>query len=284
MSIFDAATAYRERGVPQIVLAGTEYGTGSSRDWAAKGPRLLGVSAVIAKSYERIHRSNLVGMGIAPLQFLEGEGAEELGLTGREEYEVEGLAAGLAADFEPGLEVAVRANGDGGETVFRALVRLGPLRRRPSTTATRASCTTCCGSSLTTTPDRRRPAAEPRRAVADSRRTLPDPRRPAPEQRRAPADPRRTVDPVAALPARERLKVNEIFHSIQGESTFAGRPCVLVRLTGCQMRCTWCDTEYSFHEGAWMRVDEVIEQVLSFDCPLAEVTGANPCSSPAFIR
>ena len=124
MSIFDAATAYRERGVPQIVLAGTEYGTGSSRDWAAKGPRLLGVSAVIAKSYERIHRSNLVGMGIAPLQFLEGEGAEELGLTGREEYEVEGLAAGLAADFEPGLEVDVRANGDGGETVFRALVRL----------------------------------------------------------------------------------------------------------------------------------------------------------------
>lgn len=107
-----------------------------------------------------------------------------------------------------------------------------------------------------------------------------DPRRPAPDQRRAPADPRRTVDPVAALPVRERLKVNEIFHSIQGESTFAGRPCVLVRLTGCQMRCTWCDTEYSFHEGAWMRVDEVIEQVLSFDCPLAEVTGGEPLLQP----
>ncbi len=123
-TIFDAATAYRERGVPQIILAGLEYGTGSSRDWAAKGPRLLGVRAVIAKSYERIHRSNLVGMGIAPLQFRDGEGAEELGLTGREEYEVEGLAAGLATDFEPGLEVSVRAKGEDGETTFRALVRL----------------------------------------------------------------------------------------------------------------------------------------------------------------
>ncbi|MDE2691770.1 MAG: aconitate hydratase AcnA [Acidobacteriota bacterium] len=124
MSIFDASMAYRERGVPQIILAGLEYGTGSSRDWAAKGPRLLGVRAVIARSYERIHRSNLVGMGIAPLEFLEGEGPTELGLTGREEYAIEGLAAGLAADFEPGLTVRVRATGDGGETAFRARVRL----------------------------------------------------------------------------------------------------------------------------------------------------------------
>ncbi len=124
MSIFDAAMAYRERGVPQIVLAGLEYGTGSSRDWAAKGPRLLGVRAVIARSYERIHRSNLVGMGIAPLEFLEGEGPAELGLTGREEYAIEGLAAGLAADFEPGLSVQVRATGDDGEIAFRARVRL----------------------------------------------------------------------------------------------------------------------------------------------------------------
>ena len=123
-SIFDASATYRERGVPQIILAGLEYGTGSSRDWAAKGPRLLGVRAVIARSYERIHRSNLVGMGIAPLQFLDGEGAEELGLTGREVYDVEGLAAGLAAGFEPGLEVTVRASGENGETTFRALVRL----------------------------------------------------------------------------------------------------------------------------------------------------------------
>ncbi len=124
MSIFDAAMAYRERGVPQIILAGLEYGTGSSRDWAAKGPRLLGVRAVIARSYERIHRSNLVGMGIAPLEFLDGEGPAELGLTGREEYAIEGLAAGLAADFEAGLTVSVRATGDDGEIAFRARVRL----------------------------------------------------------------------------------------------------------------------------------------------------------------
>ena len=124
MSIFDAAMAYHERGVPQIILAGLEYGTGSSRDWAAKGPRLLGVRAVIARSYERIHRSNLVGMGIAPLEFLEGEGPAELGLTGREEYAIEGLAAGLAADFEAGLSVQVRATGDDGEIAFRARVRL----------------------------------------------------------------------------------------------------------------------------------------------------------------
>ncbi len=124
MSIFDAAMAYRERGVPQIILAGLEYGTGSSRDWAAKGPRLLGVRAVIARSFERIHRSNLVGMGIAPLEFLDGEGPAKLGLTGREEYAIEGLAAGLAADFEPGLTVQVRATSADGEIAFRARVRL----------------------------------------------------------------------------------------------------------------------------------------------------------------
>ncbi len=90
----------------------------------------------------------------------------------------------------------------------------------------------------------------------------------------------REVDPVAALPENERLKVNEIFYSIQGESTFAGRPCVLVRLTGCQMRCSWCDTEYSFYEGAWMRIDDVITEVLAFDCPLAEVTGGEPLLQP----
>ena len=90
----------------------------------------------------------------------------------------------------------------------------------------------------------------------------------------------RHVDPVTALPARERLKVNEIFYSIQGESTFAGLPCVLVRLTGCQMRCSWCDTEYSFYEGSWMRVEDVISEVLAFDCPLAEVTGGEPLLQP----
>lgn len=93
-------------------------------------------------------------------------------------------------------------------------------------------------------------------------------------------DRRLPVDPVAALPAAERLRVNEIFYSIQGESTFAGRPCVLVRLTGCQMRCTWCDTEYSFYEGRWMRVDEVIKEVLAYGCPLAEVTGGEPLLQP----
>lgn len=93
-------------------------------------------------------------------------------------------------------------------------------------------------------------------------------------------DRRLALDPVTALPARERLKINEIFYSIQGESTFAGRPCVLVRLTGCQMRCTWCDTEYSFHEGTWRTVDGVIEEVLSYGCPLAEVTGGEPLLQP----
>jgi 7-carboxy-7-deazaguanine synthase len=93
-------------------------------------------------------------------------------------------------------------------------------------------------------------------------------------------DRRLPVDPVSALPAAKRLRVNEIFYSIQGESTFAGRPCVLVRLTGCQMRCSWCDTEYSFHEGRWMRVDDVIEEVLAYGCPLAEVTGGEPLLQP----
>ncbi len=91
---------------------------------------------------------------------------------------------------------------------------------------------------------------------------------------------RKLLNCVAALPARERLRINEIFYSIQGESTFAGRPCVLVRLTGCQMRCTWCDTEYSFYEGRWMRVDDVIEEVLAHGCPLAEVTGGEPLLQP----
>jgi aconitate hydratase len=125
MSLFDAAMRYAEEGVPLIVLAGKEYGTGSSRDWAAKGPRLLGVRAVIAESYERIHRSNLVGMGVAPLEFLSGESAESLGLSGRETFDVEGLAAGLADDFADGREMTVRARRDDGEeTSFRARLRL----------------------------------------------------------------------------------------------------------------------------------------------------------------
>ena len=91
MSIFDASEKYIAESVPLVILAGKEYGSGSSRDWAAKGPLLLGVRAVIAESYERIHRSNLVGMGILPLQFLPRENAESLGLTGEEVFEITGI-------------------------------------------------------------------------------------------------------------------------------------------------------------------------------------------------
>ncbi|HSO27969.1 MAG TPA: aconitate hydratase AcnA, partial [Anaerolineales bacterium] len=121
MSIFEASQKYQEEGTPLIVLAGTEYGTGSSRDWAAKGTLLLGVKAVIAKSYERIHRSNLIGMGVMPLQFMPGQGVEELHLTGKEHYDIEGLDG----DLQPGDLVKVRAvAADGQETTFKALVRL----------------------------------------------------------------------------------------------------------------------------------------------------------------
>jgi len=121
MTIFDAAERYRDEGVPLIILAGSEYGTGSSRDWAAKGTALLGVRAVIAKSIERIHRSNLVGMGVLPLQFEAGEDRESLGLTGEETYEIEGIAAGLA----PKQRLTVRATARGGATrSFTVLSRI----------------------------------------------------------------------------------------------------------------------------------------------------------------
>ncbi len=120
MTIYDAAMRYREEGVPTIVLAGKEYGSGSSRDWAAKGPRLLGVRAVIAESYERIHRSNLLMMGVLPLQFMPGESRESLGLTGREEFSILGIENAEAS------EVAVRADGK----EFRARVRLDTPRER----------------------------------------------------------------------------------------------------------------------------------------------------------
>ena len=109
MSIFDASVRYAERKTPLIILAGKEYGSGSSRDWAAKGPKLLGVRAVIAESFERIHRSNLVGMGILPLQFDAGQNAESLGLTGEEEYEIVGLRAMLESKFANGREMQVKA-------------------------------------------------------------------------------------------------------------------------------------------------------------------------------
>ncbi|HTJ25024.1 MAG TPA: aconitate hydratase AcnA [Candidatus Limnocylindria bacterium] len=121
MSIFEASEKYRADGTPLIVLAGKEYGSGSSRDWAAKGPYLLGIKAVIAESFERIHRSNLIGMGIVPLQFPQGQTRESLGLTGEETYAIEGLAAKLA----PGMTVNVTATGtDGKAKRFDALVRI----------------------------------------------------------------------------------------------------------------------------------------------------------------
>jgi aconitate hydratase len=125
MSIYDAAMRYRDEGVPLMVLAGKEYGSGSSRDWAAKGPALLGVRAVIAESYERIHRSNLIGMGIAPLQFSQGESAETLALTGREVFAIEGLAAGIEHGFQNGRDVKVKGSrDDGSEIAFTATVRI----------------------------------------------------------------------------------------------------------------------------------------------------------------
>jgi aconitate hydratase len=125
MSIFDASVKYAERGTPLVILAGKEYGSGSSRDWAAKGPRLLGVRAVIAESYERIHRSNLVGMGILPLQFVNGETVESLGLTGEETYSFPGLKALLDARLTTGRELSVEVTDANKHTrTFKAKVRI----------------------------------------------------------------------------------------------------------------------------------------------------------------
>jgi aconitate hydratase len=119
MTIFAASEKYRAEGTPLLVIAGKEYGSGSSRDWAAKGPRLLGVQAVIAESYERIHRSNLVGMGILPLQFRTGDSAASLGLTGEESYDITGLQA------EAPKQVTVTATRpDGSQQIFEARVRI----------------------------------------------------------------------------------------------------------------------------------------------------------------
>src|SRR5437016_2923079 len=125
MTIYDASVKYHAEGVPLIVIAGKEYGAGSSRDWAAKGPRLLGVRAVIAQSYERIHRSNLVGMGILPLQFLPEQTPATLGLTGKETFDVTGLAGILAEGFPRGKELTVKAaRADSTPVEFRAMVRI----------------------------------------------------------------------------------------------------------------------------------------------------------------
>jgi aconitate hydratase len=112
MRIFEASSRYLEEGTPTIVFAGKEYGSGSSRDWAAKGPSLLGVAAAIAESFERIHRSNLVGMGVLPLQFVNGENLESLGLDGTESFDITGVEGGL----EPHAELTVTATSDDGKT------------------------------------------------------------------------------------------------------------------------------------------------------------------------
>ena len=112
---------YQKEGVPLLILAGKEYGSGSSRDWAAKGPRLLGIQAVLAESYERIHRSNLVGMGLLPLQFTEGENAASLGLSGFETFDIQGIQNGIT----PGMTVTIRARGDDSkEKTFHAITRI----------------------------------------------------------------------------------------------------------------------------------------------------------------
>jgi aconitate hydratase len=123
MSIFDASEKYIAEKVPLVILAGKEYGSGSSRDWAAKGPLLLGVRAVIAESYERIHRSNLVGMGILPLQFAAGESAQSLGLSGDEVFEITGIRA-LIEKFSSGQQLTVSARLSGNDKMFKALVRI----------------------------------------------------------------------------------------------------------------------------------------------------------------
>ena len=148
--IYDAAMRYRAEGVPLVVIAGREYGSGSSRDWAAKGTALLGVRAVIAESYERIHRSNLVGMGVLPLQFLPGDSAASLGLTGREAYTIRGLAEGLA----PRQRLTVETRGERRR-------RSGGSRRSPASTDRSTSAITSRGASC-------------RRSCGDSRRRGPD--------------------------------------------------------------------------------------------------------------
>jgi aconitate hydratase len=122
-TIYDAAQSYAEQGTPLVVLSGKEYGSGSSRDWAAKGTALLGVRAVIAESYERIHRSNLIGMGVLPLQYPDGETAESLGLDGTETFDISGITA--LQDGSTPRTVHVSATRDGGEAVeFDARVRI----------------------------------------------------------------------------------------------------------------------------------------------------------------
>jgi len=121
MAVYDASRKYKEENIPLVVLAGKEYGSGSSRDWAAKGTKLLGAEAVIAESYERIHRSNLIGMGVLPLEYKDGENADSLGLEGNEEFTITGVEDGL----EPGEVLYVSAKKPDGSTInFEVKCRL----------------------------------------------------------------------------------------------------------------------------------------------------------------
>jgi aconitate hydratase len=125
-SIYDAAMQYKKDGTPLVILAGREYGTGSSRDWAAKGTMLLGVKAVIAESFERIHRSNLIGMGVAPLQFLPGQNAQSIGLTGKEVFDIAGLGDASAKE----VSVTATPQGGGKPITFTARVRIDTPKER----------------------------------------------------------------------------------------------------------------------------------------------------------
>ena len=143
MTIYDASVKYRAAGVPLLVIAGKEYGSGSSRDWAAKGTQLLGVKAVIAESFERIHRSNLVNMGVLPLEFKAGENAASLKLTGTEVFNLLGVADGL----KPRGDVRVVATAaDGTTREVHRRPRASTRRRSSSRSGTAASCRTSCGS------------------------------------------------------------------------------------------------------------------------------------------
>jgi aconitate hydratase len=123
-TIYDAAEQYRQDGTPLLVIAGKEYGSGSSRDWAAKGTFMLGIKAVLAQSFERIHRSNLVGMGVVPLEFVDGASAESLALTGKETFDLVGLSAAVASGFADGKLLTLRATADGATKEFSVRVRI----------------------------------------------------------------------------------------------------------------------------------------------------------------
>ena len=138
MTVYDAAMRYEREDVPLIILAGKEYGTGSSRDWAAKGTALLGVRAVIAENFERIHRSNLIGMGVLPLEFAEGQSYASLGLTGHERFDIDGVAEGIT----PGKQLSVLATADDGATTsFTVTTRIdtSPAFRRRNARAARST-------------------------------------------------------------------------------------------------------------------------------------------------